>query len=75
MLEQEIDGKTHVLVPKEEWEKIWDVLDRISELGDQMSFDCRFEPPTFPDWDDDYLEACEDCTFECDVHGYCVNEV
>ncbi|WP_303724914.1 hypothetical protein [Methanobrevibacter thaueri] len=40
-----------------------------------MSFDYRFEPPTSLDWDDDYLEECEDCTFECDVHGYCVNEV
>ena len=34
MMEQEIDGIIHVLVPKEDWEKIWDVLDRISEMGD-----------------------------------------
>ena len=40
-----------------------------------MSFDYRFEPPTFNDWDDDYLEECEDCTFDCDIHGYCINEV
>ena len=33
MMEQEIDGITHVLVPKEDWERIWDVLDRISEMG------------------------------------------
>lgn len=33
MMEQEIDGIIHVLVPKEDWEKIWDVLDRISEMG------------------------------------------
>ena len=25
-------------------------------------------------WDDDYLEECEDCTFDCDIHGYCINE-
>ena len=34
MMEQEIDGIIHVLVPKEDWERIWDVLDRISEMGD-----------------------------------------
>lgn len=34
MLEQEINGEIHVLVPKDYWEKIWTVLDRISELGD-----------------------------------------
>ena len=34
MKEQTIDGITHVLVPKDDWEKIWAVLDRISELGD-----------------------------------------
>lgn len=34
MMEQEIDGVTHVLVPKEEWEHIWNVLDRIIEMGD-----------------------------------------
>ena len=33
MMEQEIDGIIHVLVPKEDWERIWDVLDRISEMG------------------------------------------
>ena len=50
-----------------------------------MSFDYRFEPPTLRDWDDDYLEECDDCTFDCDnrsdchcdcwIHGYCINEV
>ena len=34
MIEQEIDGVPHVLVPKEEWERIWGVLDKISEMGD-----------------------------------------
>lgn len=34
MLEQEIDGVPHVLVPKEEWDKIWEVFDRISEMGE-----------------------------------------
>ena len=35
MLEQEINGEVHVLVPKDYWEKIWDVLDRIEQLGDK----------------------------------------
>lgn len=34
MLEQEVNGVPHVLVPKEQWERIWDVLDKISEMGD-----------------------------------------
>ena len=34
MLEQEINGVPHVLVPKDEWDKIWEVFDRISELGE-----------------------------------------
>ena len=34
MMEQEIDCITHVLVPKDDWVRIWDVLDRISEMGD-----------------------------------------
>lgn len=33
MLEQEINGEIHVLVPKDQWEKIWEVLNRVSELG------------------------------------------
>ena len=35
MLEQELNGETYVLVPKEKWNKIWDVLDRASEIGDK----------------------------------------
>ena len=35
MLEQEIDGVTHVLVPKEMWDKMWEVFDRIDKLGEQ----------------------------------------
>ena len=34
MLEQEVNGVPHVLVPKEEWEQIWKVLDKISKMGD-----------------------------------------
>lgn len=34
MLEQEIDGVAHVLVPKEQWEHIWEVLDGIINMGD-----------------------------------------
>ena len=32
MLEQDVDGVPHVLVPKEMWDKIWDVFDRIAEM-------------------------------------------
>ena len=35
MLEQEIDGVTHVLVPKEMWDRMWEVFDRIDKLGEQ----------------------------------------
>ena len=35
MLEQEINGKIHVLVPKDEWNKIWEVFNRIDQLGDK----------------------------------------
>ena len=34
MIEQDVDGVPHVLVPKDEWEKIWDVFDKISKLGE-----------------------------------------
>ena len=34
MLEQEIDGVTHVVVPKDMWEEMWDVFDRIKKLGE-----------------------------------------
>lgn len=34
MLEQDVDGVPHVLVPKEMWDKIWDVFDRIEEIGE-----------------------------------------
>ena len=34
MLEQDVDGVPHVLVPKEMWDKIWDVFDRIEKMGD-----------------------------------------
>jgi len=34
MKEEVIDGVPHVLVPKDDWEKIWDVLDRIQEIGE-----------------------------------------
>ena len=35
MLEQEVNGETHVLVPKKDWERIWAVFDRIEQLGDK----------------------------------------
>lgn len=34
MLEQEVNGVTHVLVPKDVWDDIWAVLDRIVEEGE-----------------------------------------
>ena len=34
MLEKEIDGVTHVIVPKDMWDEIWDVFDRINKLGE-----------------------------------------
>lgn len=33
MLEQEVNGETHVLVPKDAWEKIWEVLNKIEKMG------------------------------------------
>ena len=35
MLEQDVNGEPHVLVPKEMWEKIWDVLVRVDKLGEK----------------------------------------
>lgn len=29
-------------------------------------------PPEFDEIDD---SECETCTFACDIHGYCINEV
>lgn len=34
MLEQEIDGVPHVLVPKDAWDKIWEVLEKIEKIGE-----------------------------------------
>lgn len=34
MKEQDVNGVPHVLVPKDEWEQIWDVFERISKLGE-----------------------------------------
>ena len=34
MLEQDVNGVPHVLVPKEVWDKIWDVFDRIKKAGE-----------------------------------------
>lgn len=34
MLEQDVNGEPHVLVPKEVWDKIWDVFDRIENVGE-----------------------------------------
>ena len=34
MIEQEIDGVPHVTIPKELWDKMWDVFDRIEKMGE-----------------------------------------
>ena len=34
MIEKEIDGKTHVLVPKDMWDRMWAVFDRVDKLGE-----------------------------------------
>ncbi|WP_296870528.1 hypothetical protein [uncultured Methanobrevibacter sp.] len=29
----------------------------------------------YPDWFDCInLEECENCTFDCDIHGFCIND-
>lgn len=35
MIEQEIDGVQYVTVPKELWDKMWDVFEKIDRLGEQ----------------------------------------
>ena len=40
-----------------------------------MSFNYRFEPPSLSDFYEPDLSVCEDCTFDCDIHGFCINEV
>ncbi len=32
MLKKETDGVTYVYVPKEMWDRIWEILDRIDEI-------------------------------------------
>ena len=32
--QQEIDGVTHVLVPIDAWDKIWEVLEKIEKMGE-----------------------------------------
>ena len=34
MLEKEIDGVTHVIVPKEMWDEMWDVFFIIKKMGE-----------------------------------------
>lgn len=33
MLEDEIDGVTYVYMPKNLWDRTWEILDRIEKLG------------------------------------------
>ena len=39
-------------------------------MGRYMQLDW---PPLDYLWEED--DNCEDCTFDCDIHGYCINEV
>ena len=32
MIEKEINGVTYVVVPKELWDRMWEILDRIDEI-------------------------------------------
>jgi hypothetical protein len=32
MIKKEIDGVTYVYVPKDMWDRIWEILDRIDEI-------------------------------------------
>lgn len=32
MLKKEIDGVTYVYVPKDMWDRIWEILDKIDEM-------------------------------------------
>lgn len=32
MLKKEIDGVTYVYVPKDRWDRIWEILDKIDEI-------------------------------------------
>ena len=34
MIEQDVNGVPHVLVPKEQWDKIWEVFDKIEKMGE-----------------------------------------
>jgi predicted urease superfamily metal-dependent hydrolase len=34
MIEQEIDGVPHVTVPKELWDRMWEVFDKIENIGE-----------------------------------------
>ena len=36
MLEKEIDGVPQVIVPKEMWDKMWDIFERIDKLGEMQ---------------------------------------
>ena len=35
MLEEEIDGASYVYVPKDLWDRMWEILDRLEELGNR----------------------------------------
>jgi hypothetical protein len=34
MLEQDVNGEPHVLVPKDVWVKIWEVFNKIEKMGE-----------------------------------------
>lgn len=35
MLKEEIDGVSYVYVPKDLWDRMWEILDRLEELGNR----------------------------------------
>ena len=35
MLKEEIDGVSYVYVPKDLWDRMWEILDRFEELGNK----------------------------------------
>ena len=35
MLKEEIDGVSYVYVPKDLWDRMWEILDRLEELGNK----------------------------------------
>lgn len=37
MIKKEINGVTYVVVPKELWDRMWEILDRIEEISEYLN--------------------------------------